>query len=108
MKFSSLLEESIGEINSLLEQEGLNTLPDLFKHMVVAIFRKGDRTEANFRRALDAAFKFLLRNGHITPDSTVQNMNLTGTGRALNARHQAEPKAKSDTFDASMDVLSQK
>lgn len=105
MKFSFLLEESIKEINSLLEQEGLNTLPDLFKHMVVAIFRKGDRTEANFRRALDAAFKFLLRNGHITPDSTVQNMTLTATGNNLNQRHMAEPKTKSDTFDAAMDVV---
>ena len=101
------LQEVIGDINSLLEQEGMNPLPDLFKHMVLAIFRKGPRTEENFKRALDAAFSFLIQYGHITPQSNLDNMQLTSTGATLNRRHAAEPAEKSGLFDAGLQVVRQ-
>lgn len=99
------LQEVIGDINSLLEVEGMNPLPDLYKHMVLAIFRKGPRTEQNFIRAMEAAFSFLLRHGHITPQSNIDNMQLTSTGNNLNTRHVAEPPAKSQTFDSALAVV---
>lgn len=101
------LQEVIGDINSLLEQEGMNPLPDLFKHMVLAIFRKGARTEDNFKRALEAAFSFLLMYGHITPQSNINNMQLTASGAKLNRRHAAEPADKSSLFDAGLQVVRQ-
>lgn len=101
------LQEVIGDINSLLEREGMNPLPDLYKHMVLAIFRKGPRTEKNFLRAMEAAFSFLLKHGHISPQSNINNMPLTSTGNQLNARHVAEPPEKSQTFDSALAVVRQ-
>jgi len=101
------LQEVIGDINSLLEQEGMNPLPDLFKHMVLAIFRRGQKSEQNFIRAMEAAFSFLVRHGHISPQSNIDNMQLTASGNELNRRHAAEPANKSDTFDAALGVVRQ-
>jgi hypothetical protein len=97
----------IQKINLVLEQEGMNPLPDLYKHMVLAIFRKGVKNEQNFLRAMEAAFSFLLTYGHITPQSNINNMQLTSTGASLNSRHVAEPKSKSDLFDQSLAVVKQ-
>lgn len=101
------LQEVIRDINSLLEQEGMNPLPDLYKHMVLAIFRKGPKNEKNFLRAMEAAFSFLLMRGHITPQSNINNMQLTSTGNQLNAAHASEPPAKSQTFDSALAVVRQ-
>lgn len=98
----------VKDINLLLEQEGMNPLPDLFKHMVLAIFRKGPRTEAWFRSSLEIAFSSLLKNGFITPNSNLTNMTLTSTGNEQNRRHMAEPRAKSDLFDSAFQVIAQK
>ena len=98
----------VKDINLLLEQEGMNPLPDLFKHMVLAIFRKGPRTERWFRDSLEIAFSSLLKNGFISPNSNLNNMALTPTGVERNRRHMAEPKAKSDLFDSAFGVISQK
>ena len=102
------LKQFINEINLVLEQEGMNPLPDLYKHMVLAIFRKGPRTEKRFLDSLNAAFLFLLKRGHIAPKSTINNMSLTATGQRLNARHASEPQDKSRTFDSAMNVIKQK
>lgn len=99
------LQEVIGDINSLLEVEGMNPLPDLYKHMVLAIFRKGVKTEQNFLRAMEAAFSFLVKHGHISPQSNINNMQLTSTGNSLNSRHTAEPAQKSQTFDSALAVV---
>lgn len=105
MKVSVLLLEVREEINLLLEQEGMNPLPDLFKHMVLAIFRKGARTEAWFRSSVEIAFSSLLRNGYITPTSKLNNMTLTSSGAERNRYHSSEPRAKSDLFDSTYQVV---
>lgn len=101
------LQEVIGDINSLLEVEGMDPLPDLFKHMALAIFRKGPKTEQNFLRAMKAAFSFLVKHGHISPKSNINNMPLTSTGANLERRHDAEPEQKSQTFDSALAVVKQ-
>lgn len=101
------LDPFIEKINLLLEQEGMTPLPPLYKHMVLAIFRKGSKTERNFVRAMEAAFSFLLKYGHISPQSNINNMPLTSTGNQLNARHVAEPPEKSQTFDSALAVVRQ-
>ncbi len=102
---NSLFEACVQKINLLLEQEGLSPLPDLFKHMALAIFRQGPKTEKNFIRAMEATFSFLLSKGHITPDSTLQNVKLTSSGAALNRDHVDEPASKSGLFDAGLEVV---
>lgn len=103
--YNSVLESCIEKINLLLEQEGANPLPDLYKHMVLAIFREGPKTEQNFLRAMEAAFSFLLRRGHITPDSNIQKMTLTSSGASLDRPHEAEPASKSNLFDAGLEAV---
>lgn len=103
MKVENLLNETVKEINLLLEQEGMNPLPDLFKHMVLAIFSKGNKDEQSFRQAIDAAFTFLLRNGYIN-----KNLSLTAKGIEKNKRHAAEPKRKSSVFDSYLNAIKKK
>ena len=105
MKLS--LQPFVERINLVLEQEGMNPLPDLYKHMVLAIFRKGPRTVDNFLNSMEAAFEFLVRYGHITPNSNINNMQLTPSGQALNSKHAAEPVDKSGTFDSGLAVVRQ-
>jgi hypothetical protein len=99
MKLSIAINETIDEINMLLEQEGMNTLPDLFKHMVLAIFRKGPRSMGWFQQSVHIAFEFLLKYGHITRNSNLNRMALTRKGKSYNKRHEMEPPAKSQQFD---------
>lgn len=101
------LDEHVKNINALLEQQGMNPLPDLYKHMVLAIFRKGPKTSSNFIRSMDAAFTFLLKHGHITPQSNINNIQLTSTGKVLNAPHTKEPPDKSELFDTAFEVTKQ-
>lgn len=96
----TLLRETESEINLTLEQEGLNPLPDLFKHMTLAIFRKGPRNIGWFQQSASIAFDFLIKYGHISPNSSVDNMTLTSSGQQQDRRHRAEPPAKSKQFDS--------
>lgn len=100
MKLSILLEHSIREINLLLEEEGVEALPDLFKHMVLAIFRKGPRNIGWFQASVQIAFESLLENDFITPDSSPDQIRLTAKGQSRNAQHAREPVAKSNQFDS--------
>jgi len=99
MKVSILLEHSVREINLLLEEEGVEVLPDLFKHMVLAIFRKGPRNIGWFQASVQIAFESLLENDFISPNSTPSSMTLTSKGQSRNAQHAREPASKSDQFD---------
>jgi hypothetical protein len=101
------LQPFVEKINVLLEQEGLNPLPDLFKHMVLAIFRKGPRTVENFIYSMEMAFAALVRYGHLTPSSNINNMQLTSTGIQQNRSHVGEPRTKSANFDAMLGVVRQ-
>ena len=101
------LQPFVEEINLLLEQEGMSPLPDLFKHMALAIFRKGPRTVDNFINSMEAAFAFLVRHGHITPRSNINKMDTTSSGAKINSRHSREPAAKSSNFDAMLGVVRQ-
>lgn len=94
------LQPFIDDINLLLEQEGMNPLPDIFKHMVLAIYNKGDKNEQGFRRAIDAAFSSLLKSGYIN-----KNLTLTPKGVEKNKRHASEPKTKSAVVDSYLDAL---
>lgn len=97
--WNKLLEETVREINVLLEQQGMVRLPDLYKHMVLAIFRKGPRNIGWFQVSAQIAFEFLIKHGHISPDSGAGRMPLTAKGRKYNKRHRAEPPKKSEQFD---------
>lgn len=94
------LQSFINDTNLILEQAGMAPLPDIFKHMVLAIFQKGEKTEQGFRQAIDAAFSFLLKNGLIN-----KNLTLTPKGVEKNKRHTSEPKNKSAVVDSYLDAL---
>ena len=106
MKLS--LQPFVERINLVLEQEGMSPLPDLFKHMALAIFRKGPRTVDKFLDSMEAAFAFLVRYGHITPNSNINNMTLTSTGANLEKNHDNEDVSKSKTFDGGLAVVRQR
>lgn len=93
------------EINVVLEQEGAGPLPDIFKHMVLAIFKKGrNKNEEWFRQSIMIAFDSLLDNGYIE-GTNIKNMRLTPDGYRRNLQHAREPKDKSQKFDAALDVI---
>jgi len=98
-EYKVLLEKIIFDIDNLLQEQEVRELPDLFKHMVLAIFRKGPRTIGWFQSSIMIAFESLLNNGFITRNSNLNNITLTARGQAQNRQHTAEPKAKSDQFD---------
>ena len=79
-----------------------SSFPDLFKHMTLAIMRKGPRSAGWFESALAIAWDFLVKFGYLTPRSNLQRMTLTAKGRIANARHMNEGSAgrkKSELFD---------
>ena len=99
MKISkNLLEKIIGEETRLLVEEVSRTFPDLFTHMVLAIYKKKGGGEQGFLYAIEAALSFLIQNDYITSDSDLQNISLTSKGQAQNARHAREPMQKGDSF----------
>lgn len=98
-KFIDLTEIVYKDINSFLLEQKASVLPDLFKHMVLAIFRKGPRNIGWFQSSVMIAFESLLDNGFITRDSNLQSIRLTPKGQQQNRMHASEPKAKSDQFD---------
>lgn len=98
-KYKILLEQVAEDINKILLEQEVPQLPDLFKHMVLAIFRKGPRTMGWFQSSIMIAFESLLDNGFITRNSNLQNIRLTAKGRTQNKTHQSEPRPKSDQFD---------
>ena len=102
-KFINLTEEIYKDINLFLVEQRVSPLPDLFKHMVLAIFRKGPRTIGWFQSSVMIAFESLLQNGFITGDSNLQSIRLTSKGQQQNRMHASEPKAKSDQFDRYFD-----
>lgn len=98
-EYKIILEEISRDLNKLLQEQEAGQLPDLFKHMVLAIFRKGPRNIGWFQSSIMIAFESLLNNGFITGNSNLNNMTLTAKGQAQNRQHAAEPKAKSNQFD---------
>jgi hypothetical protein len=100
MKWNNLLEETVSEINVLLEQEGMLPLPDLFKHMTLAIFRKGPRNIGWFQQSAQTAFEFLVQHDFLSPNSNLNSMRLTSKGQQADSRHRAEPIQKSAQFDS--------
>lgn len=100
MKFSLLIEEITKEINLLLEQEDSVDLPDIYKHMVLAIYRKGPQTRGWFESSVMIAFECLLDNGYIYRNSRPDRMRLTSKGFVKNGRHRMEPMEKNYKFDS--------
>jgi hypothetical protein len=100
MKINLLIEAITQDINLLLEQEDSPNLPDIFKHMVLAIFRKGPRTQGWFETSVMIAFETLLDNGYIYSNSRPDRMRLTSKGFVKNGRHRMEPMAKNNQFDS--------
>lgn len=89
----------------LTEQVSVSTgtkFPDLFKHMTLAIMRKGPRTMGWFQSSVQIAYEFLIQYGYITPRSNLQRMTLTAKGVQANAKHMREGsigRKKSEQFD---------
>lgn len=81
-------------------------LPNLLKHMTLAIYESGDAKGTSAERfvwALGVARRQLIRMGHMTASSEFVSLNevaLTVTGRALEMKHRREPATKSRRFDA--------
>lgn len=102
MKISkNLLEKIILEETRLLVEEVARTFPDLFTHMVLAIYQRyqNDRSgEDGLIQAIKIALSSLKKDGYITPDSNLQNISLTPAGEKKNARHAREPMQKGDSF----------
>ena len=99
MKIGELIEAISKDINVLLEQENSPNLPDIFKHMVLAIFRKGPRTQGWFQSSVMIAFETLLDNGYIYRNSRPDRMRLTSKGFVKNGRHRMEPMTQNNQFD---------
>ena len=96
------------DINLVLEQEGVKPLPDIFKHMVLAIFNKGkNKTVDWFKQSIMIAFDSLIDNGFID-GTNIKNMRLTPAGYERNLSHARERKTKSNKFDAAFDIIKSK
>lgn len=99
MKISrSLLEKIIWEETVLLVEEVSADLPDLFTHMALAIYRKGNEGPEELLYAIEAALSFLIEKGFITPGSDLAGIELTALGTSQNVSHAAESPSKTDYF----------
>lgn len=90
------------ELYEQVTVSGGTNFPDLFKHMTLAIMRKGPRTLGWFQSSAAIAYEFLIKYGYITPQSNLQQMTLTAKGQAANAKHMGEGligRKKSEQFD---------
>ena len=104
-KSQAILEKIIWRETQLLVEEVSRTFPDLFTHMVLAIYKKKGGGEQGFLYAIEAALSFLIQNDYITPDSDLLNVSLTSKGQAQNVRHAREPMQKGDSFYSLLDYF---
>lgn len=81
----------------------LEHVPDLLKHMTVAIMANTGRTDAGFLKAFQIARDKLVRDGYLTGASakgpSTDKIRLTPKGLRQNQKHTREGKAKSHLFD---------
>ena len=104
----NLLEKIIWEETRLLVEEVSRTFPDLFTHMVLAIYQRYQEErsgEEGIIQAIKIALASLKKDGYITPDSNLQNISLTPDGQKKNARHAREPMQKGDSTYSLIDYF---
>lgn len=95
------------------EADGGLYFPDLFKHMVVAIWKKLSRRSGMgrkkgvFEAAMIIAFEFLKQHRYVNRGSVMRNVRLTNKGSRRNIYHadgqcsrsRGEAESKSNMFD---------
>jgi hypothetical protein len=81
----------------------LQHVPDLLKHMTLAIMENTGRTDAGFLKAFQIARDKLVRDGYLTSASSkgpsTDKIRLTPKGDRQNRKHAREGKGKSKLFD---------
>ena len=104
----TILEKIIWEETRLLVEEVSRTFPDLFTHMVLAIYQRYQEErsgEDGLIQAINIALASLKKDGYITADSNLQNISLTPAGQKKNAPHAREPMQKGDSTYSLIDYF---